>query len=107
MTVQASMTPQARHQMHEVIGRDVQIAPPKSNGDQWLEKDPAALALLAQIEEACRARDEAMAEYLKAKPIADRASATMMRRFNDTRRANDRALKLREVLAALKGVPGA
>jgi hypothetical protein len=113
-SVRASYTPQLRHKLHEVLGyvesgdeghTRVPIAPSKTNGDHWNEHDPAAVAILDQIEAACAERDEELAAYEKAEPKARAAQAESMRHWGKVRQANDRALKLREALDALKRVP--
>lgn len=105
--IRANMTPREIHELREVLGREVEIAPPKTNGDAWLEKDPASVAILDQIAEACALRDREMEAYLKAKPLAERAARTSTGHWDNVRAANHRALKLREALEALKAVPRA
>lgn len=112
-SVRASYTTQQRHRLHEILGHEreddggglVPIAPPKTNGDQWNEHDPAAIAILDQIKAACAERDAELAAYEKAEPKARAAQAESMRHYDKVRKANDRALKLREALDALKRVP--
>lgn len=103
--VKASMTPRDRGYLHNVLGEDVPIAPPKTNGDQWHEHDPAARAILDQIAAACEQRDEALQEYLKTKPRAARLQSELANHSDRVRTQNQRALKLREALAALRAVP--
>lgn len=110
--LRANYTSLELHDLHEVLGfvgpegsersERVPIAEPKTNGDQWLNGDPAQIAVLAQIAAAVKERDEAMAAYKKQKPIAAAASSKAMSEWHKVREANNRALKLREALDLLK-----